>query len=248
MKKFIILIIIIFVICYCQTDSKSYEQFYQIPKRHLLGPSINGNLTTNKINIMNTDPNQYFINNGFLIDLPYNEFVKNSFTNNIKKSVAFACVKEILNDTRTILNDNKSGILFNHLNVRELKPNLNDFKPLLNLIFNSINTVAKKYFLIKPHKLNEFKLFQSNNKYLLNIEILSHVTNYDDDIIKQKPIFDSKLDSNLDFEKIHQMDTLTETNPLVIKIIIQLIITSINDNIDIYINNLSAITNNEFTI
>ena len=247
MKKFTILIIfaIIVIIHYCTTNTTSFEHFYQIPKRNLLGPSINGHLKTDKINKFNSDPNQYFVNNGFLIDVPYNEFVKNSFTNNIKKSIAFACVKEILNDTKQILNDNKKASLFDHFNVIELKPKQNDYKPLLNLIFNTINTVAKKYFLIKPQKLNEFKLFKSRDKFLFNIEILSNVTNYDDDIIKQKPIFNS----DLNYEKIHNFDTLTQTNPLQIKIIIQIVMTPTNDDISIYINNLSAILNNDnFTI
>lgn len=236
MKKFITAVIIIFVLGCIITQINCNEHFYQVPNRNLLGATINGHLTTDKIKRYNSDPNEYYLNDGLLIQSPYNNLIKNSFTNNVKKSLAFASIKEILNDTKTILNDNKSASIFDYENVVQLKPSLNDFKPLLNIIFNGINTVAKKYYLIKPQKLYDSKLFQSKNKYLFTVEILSHVTNYDDDI-NEKNI--------QDFDKIHQMDTMTQKNPMIVKIIIQILMTKINDDIDIYINNISVLTNND---
>jgi hypothetical protein len=235
MKNFIIAIIVIIIII--SLFQPSHEHFCQYQKINLLGPSINSQLSNNKLNMYNSDPNQFFENNGFLISIPYQNLIKNSFTNNIKKSLALACIREIFNDTKLILNENKKPISFNYTNITELQPILNDYKPILNLIFNTVNTVAKKYFLIKPQKLNSFKLFQSNNKFLFDIVIMSHVTNYDDDINSQKEVFKN----NLDFDKIQQMDTMTQKNPFLIKTIIQFIITKNKEEIDIYIYNLSAI-------
>lgn len=232
-------IVVIIILIYLFLHNFNVEHFYQIPKRNLLGPSINGQLTTNNgkfnKNIYNMDPKIYNLNNGFLIASSYNHLIMDNFNNNTKKSLALASIKEILNDTKILLNKYNTQIAFDYTNVTELKQNNEDFKPILNLILNSINTVGKKYYSLKPYELERFKIYKNNNMFLFNVELLCDVTNYDDDIIKTKIS---------DYSKINNYDVLTTEEPLKIKLILHFFINNVNNlDMNIYIDNLSAILN-----
>jgi hypothetical protein len=240
-KVFYVFIIIFVIFLYCDNNQNKYvyEGFYNTT---ILEPNINGNKITN-INVFNgkindIDPSDYYENNGFLVPKNYDNLIIGNFDNNTKRSLALASLKEIFNDTKTILNGLNKHIEFNFFGVRELQPNYNDYKPILNIIFNSINANADGYFLIKPNKQNKFKLYKNEDKYLFNLDIECNITNTNDDFNKQN----AKLSNEIDFDKLQYNDTLTTSNPLKINAIIQFII-EINNNYNIYINNLSVLSN-----
>jgi hypothetical protein len=213
---------------------------FDIYNRNILEPNINGKNTTD-YNTFNgkrndIDPSDYYENNGYLVAKEYDNLMISNFDNNTKRSLALSSVKEIFNDTKNILNGTNKDIKFNYFGVKELKANYDDYKLLLNIIFDSINANANDYFLIKPYKLNKIKLYRNENKYLFNIDISCDVTNTNDEYNKEN----AKM--TYDFDKLHYDDTLTNSNPLKINAIIQFII-EINNNYNIYIKNLSVLSN-----
>lgn len=258
----LIMICILFILFLKEQNNlkciNNIEKFMPVPNTNILGPSIIGNMTTdnmnyNYININNIDPyNNTEINSRNIMKSNEHNMINNFKEYTTKKSLAYACIKQILYDTKIKLNENNTPIQFNTTNIKEINTNTN-FKIIINKIINSIITYANSSFYIKYTDNNEiFKVFKeiNNNKYFINYENDIYIIHPYDDIYEKNKIF------NNSYKDLFFNDVLTSKNPMVLKLMIQFTIIykqnnlncnnneecnlRLKNNMDIYINNIST--------
>lgn len=166
----IILIITIFYCLKCNTEHFSY--YLDAPRKSLLGPAINSIRTSNfgdQKEIYTIEPSNMIFNNGKLILSSYDNDMNGNFTeNNIEKSLTYAMFKEILSDVKLSLNHKNRYIHFNINNVREVDNN-NQYLPIFEAIFDSINEQGNNVIMIQPSKLINISIYKDDsNNYLID--------------------------------------------------------------------------------
>lgn len=241
----------------------NYEQFMPIPQKQILGPSIVGNMTTdyNNFNYIHNNVIDPYENDEVysrIMMRSYEHNMINNFKeNNTKRSLAYASIKQILFDTKTKLNDNNLPITFNTINIKEID-NINiknKFKTIINKIIDAIISTTNSSFYFDLNNDNDtFKVFKEfdNDTYFINYNKNIHIIHSYDDNYEKNQIFNNENS----YESSFFNDVLTTKNPLILKLIIQFVVTfknndlkcnnndcylKLQNNMDIYINSLSCI-------
>ena len=187
----IIFIITFIIISFLISNNK--EHFYS-PRINTLGPSING--LNNQDDAFQTDYAQNIDpfsinvkNNNLLLSSYNNNMNKNFNNNNIRESIIHASIKQILNDTKNILNSNNTPIKFDIVNLNNNNININTdvFNPIIYTIFNSFNSIANKTLSIKPVNVAEYNvIFNSlSSTYIIDCVIKIDVSHPLDNMLKK---------------------------------------------------------------
>jgi len=239
MKIIFIILLVLFVFIYNSYTRnniiKIKETFFQ-PRNHIIGPTINGLKTSDdqfQIDFaQNIDPFKLNLKNNNVLLTSYQNNNHNTLNDyNIRESIIYASIKEILAETKIKLNNytTPQTININRLNNSNIPIKSDAFNPIINVIFNSINAMANNAIYIKPIKIVNYDIIYNKEKsvylvdYLFNIDVLH------------------PMDVNQPSDKNYVK------NKLPLQIIIKFIVNNnitLTNNSNIYINDLSVIIKN----
>jgi len=183
---FFILIVLFCFILYYTFYKKNIEHFYS-PRVNLLGPSVIG-LNHNDDAFYtrlydDIEPLSFNIKNNTIVLSSYNNNNDsfNSFNNhNIRESLIYASIKQILRETKKKLNSNNTPILahnfFNNDSNIVVKPDV--FMPIISTIFSSINANATNSLFIKPITISNIDSIYNKKLNLYIIDALIDIQVY----------------------------------------------------------------------
>jgi len=239
--KFII-IALIFLVLFLLSNKTINESFYE-PRIHIIGPSINrlsptdDSFQTNYA--QNIDPYDLNLKNNNIFLTSYQNNNRDTLNDyNIRESIIYASIKEILNETKNKLNNNNPPIYYTVGSLGKNKYNLilsdhnKKFYPIINTIFNSINGIANNAVYVKPTNITQFDA-------LFNPDLSIYIIN---------SVFDIDVNHPLDtIFKNNKIKSVSSKNELPLQLIIKFSIRSQaldqsqETNPNIYINDLSVV-------
>ena len=239
MESFFIVILLLFVFIFKLTKYNTKETFYE-PRNHMIGPSINGlKASDDQFQIdfaQNIDPFKLNIKNNNLLLTSYQNNNHNTLNDyNVRESIIYSSIKEILNETKTKLNNNNTPptINTNSLNNSNVNVESDAFNPIINTIFNSINAMANNAVYIKPVRIVDNTIVFNKNK---SVYIIDYI--FDIDVLHP-------LDAL--YTKNNDIKNAIQKNELPLQIIVKFSVNNDPQQINysnIYINDLSVIIKN----
>jgi hypothetical protein len=232
-------------------------------RTNLLGPTINGldyqddAFQTNYA--QNIDPYSLEVHDGNIIMVPYNNNTFNTFNeNNVRESLMFASLREILRNVKSKLNS-KDQTKTNYgsndafridvfkLNNSNVIVNTPIFRPIISTIINSINTMNNT-LTVKQTNINKYLVIfnKEQNLYIVDSLIDIQVSHPLDNLFTNKINAEAIKDDPYTVSQYQDKNSkMRPNNTLPLQLIIKFTVkpsknNNTNDNI-IYVNDLSVI-------